>query len=85
VQVQGGGLGKRRLAIALDGCAAFGEFAFEAVQEDVASGFGNVEQPDCESVDRFRSRDAFLDNDGLLTGRVEEHPSGFRYCVRGQD
>src|SRR6266487_1343365 len=75
-QVDGRRLGERRLPEAQDLDAPGGEQLLQPVQEDVPTGLGDVEQADCQPLERRGPGHAPPGGGLALTGRIEQLRSG---------
>jgi hypothetical protein len=72
-QINGRRLGERGLFVTLDVSAHFGESLFKAINENIATSFGDIEQTNGETTERFRSADSFNGGGAAFVGRVEHN------------
>src|SRR5439155_10909024 len=72
-----------RLLVAFDRDAALREALVEAVEEYVASGLGDVEEPNHETVEPLRPGQTRPHRRTSLRSRVEKHAHGFTSFVTG--
>src|SRR5205823_12214012 len=73
-----------RLGVMPDGDAALGEPLAEPVQKHVTARFGDVENPDRQSVEPFRPRQTRPDRRTSLRGGVEKYGHGLTSLVTGR-
>jgi hypothetical protein len=72
-QINGRRLCERGLFVTLDVSAHFRKPLFKAINENIASGFGDIKQTNGETTERFGSANSFNSGGAAFVGWVEHY------------